>query len=89
MFWNFDRLNTFQQAAIRRALKAWDDRIAATPLRDPDWISIKQRAEREDRRARLWINRKLDWWDAYLVKPGELALRTYRAPSPTTTNGAQ
>lgn len=75
MFWTPDMLNIFEHSAVRRALKAWDERIAAMPLRHPRWFELKARADREAKRARLWIDRKIEFEDALLARDRRAAAR--------------
>src|SRR5262245_59750144 len=60
MFWTFDRLQLFVWSAKIRNKRASDERIV--PERTQP--SPKERAEREDRRVRLWSERKEAMWHA-------------------------
>jgi hypothetical protein len=64
MFWTFDRLQLFVWAAKIRNKRACDARVETPPLHDLTEPLPKERAEREDRRVRLWSERKDAMWDA-------------------------
>jgi hypothetical protein len=64
MFWTFDRLQLFVWAAKIRNKRACSEGMETMPLHDPTQPLLKERAEREARRVRLWCERKDAVWDA-------------------------
>jgi hypothetical protein len=67
MFWTVERLQVFVGHAVKRSLAAWNARIDAFPLQDERWFQKKAQANREDRRVRLWCERKDAAVDAMLA----------------------
>jgi hypothetical protein len=67
MFWTVERLQVFTYFAAKRCREAWNARIRAFPQQDDDWLKKKAQANREDRRVRLWCERKDTAVDAMLA----------------------
>jgi hypothetical protein len=79
MFWTFDRLQFFVWAAKIRNKQACDERIETMPVHDQTQPLAKERAEREQRRVRLWCERKDAMWDA-MQSQNAKARATWQSP---------